>query len=361
MAGPLVMAFARRFPGGASVEVAARLDLAAAPLTVLFGPSGAGKSTVLRCIAGLERPDDGTIGLGEERWSDAASGRFLPPRARRVGLVAQEGALFPHLTAAENVAYGLFALPAAGRHSRVAELAAATGIAPLLGRKPHQLSGGERQRVALARALAPQPRILLLDEPFSALDAGAREQLRHGLRRMLSVAGVPAILVTHDRAEALALGDRIAVLADGRLRQVGPPEEVFGAPADERVARAVGTENVLPARLLRVEGGLAVVQVGAVQLTGVDPGGLGGELLVCLRAEEVVLEPGSAATSARNRLAGTVEWVRPEGPLARVRLDCGFPLVALVTRRAVEELSLAPGARVFALVKAPAVRLVPRE
>jgi len=361
MAGCLVMAFARRFPGGAAIEVEARLELAEAPLTVLFGPSGAGKSTVLRCIAGLERPEHGSIALGAERWSDAASGAFVPPRLRRVGLVAQEGALFPHLTTQENVAYGLFSLAPAERRSRVDELAAATGIGPLLGRRPDQLSGGERQRVALARALAPRPRLLLLDEPFSALDAPAREQLRHELRRMLSSAGVPALLVTHDRSEALALGDRIAVLADGRLRQVGPPEEVFGAPADERVARAVGTENVLPARLLRTEGGLAAVRVGSAELTGVDPGGLSSELFACVRAEEVVLEPGSSATSARNRLSGTVEWVRPEGPLARVRLDCGFPLVALVTRRAVEELSLAPGARVFALVKAPAVRLVPRE
>jgi molybdate transport system ATP-binding protein len=244
----------------------------------------------------------------------------------------------------------------------VRDVAARLGIGGLLGRRTEALSGGERQRVALARALAPRPRLLLLDEPLSALDAPTREALRGELRRTLETSGIPAILVTHDRTEALALGDHLVVLADGGVRQVGPVTEVFGAPADAEVARVVGTENVLRARLVRREEGLAAVRVGPFELVGLDPGGLEGEAFACFRAEEVLLEeaPGHD-TSARNVLPGEVASRAEEGPLVRIALDCGgVRVVALVTRASVARLGLAPGRRVVALVKAPAVRLVPR-
>jgi molybdate transport system ATP-binding protein len=172
---------------------------------------------------------------------------------------------------------------------------------------------------------------------------------------------VPALVVTHDRIEALALGDRIVVMVDGRVRQVGAVGAVFSAPADAEVARVVGTENVLPVRLARREGGLAVVRAGPVELVAVDPGGLEGEAFACLRAEEIVIEeaPG-ARSSAQNLIAGVVAARADEGPLVRVRLDCGVPLVALVTRASAERLGLVPGRAVAALVKAPAIRLVPR-
>jgi molybdate transport system ATP-binding protein len=361
MTGELAFDVVRRFPGGPEVRAALALPLQGAPVTVLFGPSGAGKSTVLRCLAGLDRPDAGFIRFGDETWFDAAAGLVLPPQRRGAGLLFQDHALFPHLTAEANVAYGLRGLPAAARPARVAEVARLVGVEGLLGRRPAALSGGQRQRVALARALAPRPRLLLLDEPLSALDAPAREALRGELRALLRGAGVPSIVVTHDRVEALSLGDRLAVLVDGAVRQVGPVAEVFGAPADLAVARVVGTENVAPARIAGREGDLVVAEVGSVRLLALDPGWLDGEAFACIRAEEVVLEPApGGATSARNRLAGTVTAVLPEGPLVRVSVDCGFRLVALVTRRSVEELELAPGRRVAALVKAPAVRLVPR-
>ncbi len=351
-----------RFPGGPALGARAELPLGEAKVTVLFGPSGAGKTTVLRALAGLERPRAGAVRFAGETWFDGGSGAFVPPQRRGVGLLFQDYALFPHLDVQRNLGYGLARLPRAERARRVRQVAERMRVAHLLARRPAALSGGERQRVALARALAPSPRLLLLDEPLSALDAPTREELRGELRRTLEEAGAPAVVVTHDRVEALALGDRLVVLAGGAVRQVGPVHQVFSAPADVEVARVVGTENVLPVRLARREAGLAAVRAGRLELLGVDPGGLEDEAYACVRAEEVTLEetPG-AASSARNVLAGTVVALADEGPLVRVHLDCsGERLVALVTRASAAGLALAPGRPLAARVKAPAVRLVPR-
>jgi len=351
----------RRFPRGPVISARASWPLDRDRVTVLFGPSGSGKTTVLRALAGLDRPDEGSIAFGGETWLDAAHGRFAPPQERGVGLLFQDYALFPHLSVRANIAYGLGRLAAGERAVRVAEQAERFGLGGLLGRRPAGLSGGEKQRVALARALAPQPRLLLLDEPLSALDGPTREALRGELRHLLEQASVPAVVVTHDRTEALALGDRLAVLVDGTIRQVGPVHEVFSAPVDVEVARVVGTENVLPARLVRREDGLAVVRAGEAELVAVDPGGVEDQAYACIRAEEIIVEPPEAhASSARNRLAAEVVSLRPEGPLVRVTLDCGVRLVALVTRSSAERLGLAPGARVAAVLKAPSVRIVTR-
>ena len=361
MSPALAIDLERRYPRGPTVAARLDLPLDAAPVTVLFGASGSGKTTILRCLAGLDRPQRGSIRLGGETWFDAAAGTHLPPQRRRVGLLFQDHALFPHLRVAENVAFGLARQGPAERERAVRRVVQLLRLDGLLDRRPGELSGGQRQRVALARALAPRPRLLLLDEPLSALDAPSREELRGELRSVLVSAGVPSLVVTHDRIEALALGDRIAVLAEGSIRQVGPVPEVFGAPADLAVARAVGMENVLPARVVERADGLAVAEVGPVRLVAVDPGLLGSEAFACVRAEEIVLElPSGSATSARNRLPGVVLGLAPEGPLVRVTLDCRFRLVALVTRRSAEALALAPGTRLEALVKAQAIRLVPR-
>jgi molybdate transport system ATP-binding protein len=322
---------------------------------------------VLRALAGLDRPDAGHVRFGGETWFDAAQGIAVPAQRRGVGMVFQEYALFPHLSVGANVGYGLHRLPGAERRARVEAVAARLRIDHLLGRKPGALSGGQRQRVALARALATAPRLLLLDEPLSALDAPSRLELRGELRRTLEDSGVPAVVVTHDRVEALALGDRLVVLVDGAVRQIGPVHEVFSAPASAEVAQVVGTENVIPVRLARRDDGLVAVRAGPVELVGVDPGDLTDEAFACIRAEEVVLEevgledaPG-AAVSAQNLLRGTVAQRTDEGPLVRVRIDCGVPLVALVTRASAERLRLVPGRPVAALVKAPSVKLVPRD
>lgn len=363
MADTLSVSFRHAFPrGGPRLSIAFEADLGPGRITVLFGPSGSGKTSALRAIAGLLRPDEGRIVCGDACWSETGSRAFVPPERRAAGLVFQEGALFPHADVARNVGWGLRRLPASARATRVASLLERLGLSPLAGRRPSGLSGGERQRVALARALAPRPRLLLLDEPLASLDLPAREELRRLLRALLREEGVPSLLVTHDRLEALALGDRVVVLEGGVVRQAGPVDEVFSRPATPAVARAVGVETVVPARLVERRDGLALVAAGRATLRAVDPGREAAEsVLVCIRAEEVLLERGVApATSARNRLPARVLATRVEGPLVRVDLDAGFPLAALVTRAAAAELALAEGEEVVAVVKAPAVHLVPR-
>jgi len=354
--------FEKRFPGGTAVRGEMELPAGDAGVTVLFGPSGAGKTTILRCLAGLERPDRGVLRFGGETWYDGDRGVFLPPQARRVGVLFQEYALFPHLTAAGNVAYGLSGAPREERRRRTDELLAFVGMASHASAFPAALSGGQKQRVALARALAPRPRLLLLDEPLSALDAPSREALRGDLRAFLRSLDVPSILVTHDRVEALALGDRVAVVAGGSIRQVGPVDEVFSRPADVSVARVTGVESVLAGRVASERDGVLAVSIGTATLAAADRDGIRGEVFVCLRAEDVLLERGAPAAreSARNHLAARVTSVSSEGPLVRVGLDCGFPLAALVTRPARDELGLSPGAEVTAVVKAASVVLVPR-
>jgi molybdate transport system ATP-binding protein len=351
----------RRFPRGAVISARASWPLGRDPVTVLFGPSGSGKTTLLRALAGLDRPEAGAIAFDGETWFDHARGVFVPPQARGLGFLFQEYALFPHLTVAANIAFGLHRVERRDREARIAALAELFGIAALLHRRPAELSGGQRQRVALARALAPRPRLLLLDEPLSSLDAPTRDAVRDELRHLLEGSGVPAIVVTHDRTEALALGDRLVVMVDGAVRQVGPVHEVFSAPLDSEVARVVGTENVFPSRLVRREDGLVTVRAGDAELVAVDPGGVEDEAYACVRAEDVVIEPVVAQpSSAQNRLAGAVASRRDEGPLVRITVDCGVSLVALVTRWSADRLRLVPGQQVCAVVKAPSVRVVPR-
>jgi molybdate transport system ATP-binding protein len=360
-----VSAFEKSFPGGFGITCDLLLTPDDGSVTVLFGASGAGKTTILRCLAGLERPTRGTIRFGQDIWFDLELGLELQPQQRGVGFLFQEDALFPHLTAAENVGYGIGWLPPAARRDRVQELLRFVRLEGKGERRPRELSGGERQRVALARALAPEPRLLLLDEPLSALDAPTREELRVELRRMLAALRIPTLFVTHDRNEALSLADRIAVIADGRVRQVGPVAEVFSRPADREVARIVGVETVVPGRVVGCPGeGLLDVAAGdrGVLLRALDPGNVEAECFVCIRAEEVMLERGPIGqVSARNRLPGHVVGISAEGPLLRIALDCGFPLAALVTRQAGEELQLQLGEGVSAIVKSPAVHLVARE
>lgn len=343
-----------------------RLPLAGAPVTVLFGPSGAGKTTVLRAIAGLDRTDGGRVALGSHVWDDGRR-RHVPARQRRVGYVTQGSGLFPHLDVRSNVAYGLRRTPGAQRRALVARALEAVGARHLADRPVEALSGGEAQRVALARALAPGPRLLLLDEPLSALDAPTRAALRVELRRILTREQVPALLVTHDRTEALALADRVVVLVNGTVRQVGTPQQVFDRPADPEVARVVDVETVVPGVVLADDEGLTQVRVGSQTLTALSVDSapahaVGDTVLVCIRAEDVALEDVDARgpVSPRNHLPSTVTSVSAVGAVVRVDLDCGFPLAAYVTRPARDELALQPGRRVRAAIKSPAVHLVAR-
>lgn len=371
MTAGITATFAKRFPGGPEVRLENLRTCGEAVVTVLFGASGAGKTTVLRCLAGLERPDEGAIRFGVETWSDASQAVFVPPRKRQVGFVPQEYALFPHLSVGRNIAYGLrgrasprdSALTGAERGARVAEAIRWLGLEGLERRLPGELSGGQQQRVALARAVVTRPRLLLLDEPLSALDAPTRTRLRGDLRHLLRQLGIPTLLVTHDRIEALALGDELVVMNAGRLVQCGPVREVFRRPASLTVASVVGVETVQPGRVLTSVDGLVTVAVADRKLVALAPDlpADTSEVFVCVRAEDVILvkgEPGHS--SPRNALPARVLALTREGPMVRIDLDCGFPLAALLTKQACEELALSPDERVLALIKAPQLHLIPR-
>jgi len=350
MADELICTCHTRLASGFELDADFRLPFGRAPITVLFGPSGAGKTTLLRMLAGLDRPQKGVIEFQNRAWLDSARGVSLAPQERRAGYVAQDFALFPHLTVARNVAF-------AARPGKAGDYLKTFELAELAERYPGALSSGQRQRVALARALASEPALLLLDEPLSALDAAARARTRQQLRQMLVASGVPCIVVTHDRMEAAALGDWIAVIANGRVRQCGPVQDVFQHPADADVAESLGVENVLPAQVVGRHAGLVDLRSASAQLQAVDSGET-GTVVVCIRAEDVAIARDSAqASSVRNRLAGRVISVTVQGPLARVELDCGVPLVAVITGQSAEELELKAGDRVCAIVKTTAVHL----
>jgi molybdate transport system ATP-binding protein len=321
------------------------------PLVVLFGPSGAGKSTLLRCLAGLDRPCAGAIRWRSCTWFDAAT--WVPPQRRDVGFVAQHGALFPHLDVAANVAFGLDALRSAERAARVTEVLDRFDLGALRHRAPVTLSGGERQRVALARALARRPSLLLLDEPFSALDHPARAALRADLRRWVRELGLPTLLVTHDPAEAMAIGDTLAVLDAGRVRQAGPVGEVFERPRDAATARILGVDTLVAATMLHAIDGRGVVRAGERDLAVSAPDGLTGRVLVCVRAEDVVLF-ARAPDDGRNGAPGRVVRIDDEGAFTVVALDCGYPLRARLPRRVFGHLGLRVGDEAFAAIDARA-------
>src|ERR687896_2347653 len=245
----------------------ATLRVGRGELVALLGPSGSGKTTLLRVLAGFERPDAGRVAIGGRPV--AGNGDWVEPEHRRIGMVFQDGALFPHLTVAGNVGFG------ASRAERVGECLELVGLSARAGDFPHELSGGERQRVALARALAADPEVVLLDEPFAALDAGLRESLRLEVAEILRSAGTSALLVTHDQAEALSLAGTVAVMRHGRVEQVGTPEEIYERPSSRWLAEFLGDADVLPGR---ADGGVVECELGrfgaARSLAG------GGDLLI---------------------------------------------------------------------------------
>ena len=236
------------YDGAAMAVDDVSVSVAAGSIVSLLGPSGCGKTSLLRAIAGLERPAAGSISIGGRAVS--GPGAWVKPEHRSVGMVFQDGALFPHLTVAQNVEFGLNAAHIRAdrteRAARVAELLDLVDLAGLDERLPETLSGGQRQRVALARSLAPNPSVLLLDEPFSALDAGLRVHVRAEVARILREVGVTSIFVTHDQDEAFVLGDRVAVMRDGRVEQFGAPDELYRSPTSKWVARFVGEANFVP-------------------------------------------------------------------------------------------------------------------
>ena len=245
------------------VEAVAGLDLAvkSGQTLALLGPSGCGKTTALRMIAGFEKPDAGVISIGGRPVSSPSV--FLPPEKRRVGMVFQEGALFPYLTVEQNVGYGL--RKEADRSARIGEALELVGLSGMRRRMPHELSGGQQQRVALGRALAPRPDVLLLDEPFSNLDAKLREQLQQDVSEILHAGGVTAVFVTHDQRAALSVGDEVAVMNEGRLEQTGFPSTIFHSPDSKFVAQFIGDVDFIP---VYFESGRMTSELGPLNWNG---------------------------------------------------------------------------------------------
>jgi iron(III) transport system ATP-binding protein len=326
------------------------LEVESNNIVAVLGPSGCGKTTLLRLIAGFERPDRGEIHI--EGRPVAGMGVWRPPEARRVGMVFQHHALFPHLTVEENVAFGLIRQGPAARRDRVQHLLSLIGLPTAHGRYPHELSGGQQQRVALARALAPEPAVVLMDEPFSDLDADRRLRLRGEVRVILKQAGTTAVFVTHDQEEALFMGDSLAVMRQGRLEQIGGPEAVFNAPASTFIAEFLGQAEFLPAR---VEADGLSTELGRLDQRVELPAGRG--VHVGFRADDLEFAPDPAGTGMllarffrgpvcvfRIRLASgrIVHSMQPHhrdhraGTRVRVWLDPGHPLPIFEDGRAVE-------------------------
>ncbi len=345
--------------GAQTVLQVEHLSVHQGEVLALIGPNGAGKSTLLLTLARLLKPEAGRLSFrGQPLEQEDELGY-----RRRLALVLQEPLLLD-TTVFDNVAAGLRyrRLPAAEVKQRVDEWLSRLGIEHLRDKSARQLSGGEAQRVSLARAFALQPELLLLDEPFAALDAPTRLRLRDDLQALLRQTAITTIFVTHDLDEALQMGDRVGVLIGGCLRQVGRPQEVFNAPADGEVAAFVGVETVVAGQVVAAQDGRLIVAANGLHLEAVGDLEAGRSVWLCLRPEDVTLLPADDSTpsSARNRLSGRILRLTPQGALVKVSLDCGFPLVALITRASAQELGLQEGAQVTAVFKASAIHLIPR-
>jgi len=318
---------------------------------VIMGPTGAGKTLLLQLIAGIHTPDKGKIIIEGEDVT------FLPSEKRRVGYVPQNYALFPHLSVMDNIAYGLRAqgLDKDSAKKRVISVAEDLGISHLLKRKISTLSGGEQQRVALARALVISPKVLLLDEPLSALDAQTREGLRSYLRELKRKLKLTAIHVTHDFVEALELGDRLAVMFRGRLTQVGSPNEIIFNPRDELIAHFTGFKNVFDGVVVEEKDGVSVIDIDGIKIFTIT--NKQGAVRVAIRPESILIARHPITTSARNMLKGVVQEVIELAPHIVIKVDAGIPLTVYLTKSALEELNIRVGTEVYLLFKASDVKV----
>jgi molybdate transport system ATP-binding protein len=332
-----------------------QFDVGSGRCLALAGPSGAGKTTVLRLLAGTARPRRARVTCGQDVWVDTLRGVFLAAEERRCGYVFQDYALFPHLSAWRNVAFGLRGLP--DRRARALALLEQFGLGHRIDAKPDELSGGERQRVALARALAPRPQVLLLDEPLSALDARTRASASRELAAILRSLEVPVVLVTHDFGEAALLADEVCVIDQGQVVQRGEASALAATPASVFVADFTGAV-VLTGTVRQEVGELTTVDLDGGGLACTTDSGRGRVALSIYPWEITISQSEAVDESAQNRLSATITSVTRLGNRVRLGLDAGQPLVAEVTGRAIDELHLSAGREVVASWKATATRLV---
>lgn len=319
---------------------------------VVLGPTGAGKSVLLETIAGLYQPEGGLIEINGKDVTEEE------PRKRNISIVYQDYMLFPHLTVKENIKFGL----KEGNSFDLDRIVEFLDIQHILHRKPDTLSGGESQRVALARAIVTHPAVLLIDEPLAALDINTREKIMGKLKEINEAMSVTIIHITHERSEAIALADRIAVMNGGEILQVGTPEEIFYKPESEFVARFVGMKNIFDGKIASVdeEGGVMDISTGNFDLTCVFmPLDEGKHVKVCIRPEEIILMRSEQKTSARNVINGKITDIFPNGPLMRVLLDvCGVEVVVDITRLAARDLGFNIGDGVVLTFKATSVHVI---
>ncbi len=345
--------------GGWKVLEVSSLQVLPNEVLVIIGPNGSGKTTLLLTLAGLLKPASGTILYqGQAAKSRAEMLRLH----RRLAVVFQEPLLL-NSTVWDNVTLGL-RLRGINKEEikpRAAKWLERFGIASLAGRQARTLSGGEAKRTSLARAFAVQPDILFLDEAFNGLDSHSRQLIIEDFESVLRETKVATIMVTHDSNEALALAHRVVVLMDGHIRQIGSREEVFSNPIDEQVATFVGVENIINGVVALNQGGIVTVNAGRGIVEAVSDYAAGEGVSLCIRPEEITLAGSKVSSSARNSFAGEITRVVSFGALCRVEIDCGFPLVALITKRSAEEMQLGKGKPIYASFKATGVHVLKRE
>ncbi|HXZ95033.1 MAG TPA: ABC transporter ATP-binding protein [Dehalococcoidia bacterium] len=327
------------------------LDIKPGEYFIILGPTGAGKTVLLESIAGLYPVLEGEIWIGDKEITD------LRPEKREIGIVYQDQALFPHLSVEKNIAFGLKMrkCPKKEAEAKINAIVEVVGISHLLKRSPATLSGGEKQKVALARALVTEPKVLLLDEPLSALDPETRERLQGELREIHSRIGLIVIHVTHDFEEAIALGHRVAVLNDGCIAQVGTPEEFLRRPSSEFVARFALTRNILSGRVMGVEDGCAVIDIGGTKLRATTEAK--GEVRLALRPEDILISKEPIQSTARNCFLGIISDIVDKGSVMYITVTLPPDFVCIITRQAFDELELRKGVEVWITFKASAIHV----
>jgi len=327
------------------------LDVESGEYFIILGPTGAGKTVLLEAIAGLHPVLEGEV------WIEGKEITRLSPEKRGIGIVYQDYSLFPHLSVKENIAFGLRLrkYPKASIKEKVNAIAEIVGVTHLLERKPQTLSGGEQQKVALARALVTEPEVLLLDEPLSALDPETKEKMQSTLRDVHRRVGITIIHVTHDFEEAVALGHRVAVLNDGRVAQVGTPEEILRQPGSEFVAHFALSRNIFTGRAEEGEDGHTVVDIGGIKLRAMTE--LKGKVRLSLRPEDIIISNEPLHSTARNCFEGVVSDIAYRGAVVYVTVNMPPDFICLITRQAFEELGLKKGVSVWVTFKASAIHV----
>lgn len=351
----------QHFYGGRQVLEVERLEIAEGEILAVVGPNGAGKSTLLRLVNLLEKPTRGDIVFWNGSRLSGMKREEKRELARQMAMIFQEPLLFKRSVRA-NIAYGLKVRGIARdeRRKMVDEMLTRLDIMDLAERDAMTLSGGEAQKVTLGRAMVLKPRLLLLDEPLASLDVPSRRDMLAYISSLVREMGVTAIYVSHDHHEVLEIADRLAVLLGGKLLQTGAPGEVFGRPATDVVAEFLGAENLLEGEVKACAGGTARLSIAGVEIEALCELPPGSRVKVLIHPEEVALIPGDGdAGSVRNRLRSRVTDVRFMGALVKVSLDCGFPLVAHITRTSCEEMGIEPGVEVTAAVKATSIHVMP--